>query len=114
MVLDSSEQSITSYNTKLEQKDKIIEELKMQLNLRTDFSSGNDQVAMQQKDNYSLRDRKFTMNVSNILPVVSEPSQLEILTNTLLEKQALLEAMTAEKNILALKVEKLEVYLLVS
>ena len=25
MVLDSSEQSITSYNTKLEQKDKIIE-----------------------------------------------------------------------------------------
>ena len=113
MVLDSSEQSITSYNTKLEQKDKIIEELKMQLNLQKDFSSGNGQVAMQQKDNYSLRDGKFNANVSNILPVVAEPSQIEILTNTLLEKQALLEAMTAEKNTLALKVEKLEVCLLI-
>ena len=83
----------------------------MQLtNLSKDFSSGNDQVEMQQKDEDSLRDGKFNAKVSN-MPVVAEPSQIEILTNTLLEKHALLEAVTAEKNILALKVEKLEVSL---
>ena len=108
-IRDSSDDNISAYNAKLEQKDKIIEELKMQLtNLTKDFSSGNDQVEMQQKDEDSLRDGKFNAKVSN-MPVVAEPSQIEILTNTLLEKHALLEAVTAEKNILALKVEKLEV-----
>jgi len=107
-IRDSSDDNISTYNAKLEQKDKIIEELKMQLsNLTKDFSSGNDQVEMQQKDEDSLRDGKFNAKVSN-MPVVAEPSQIEILTNTLLEKHALLEAVTAEKNILALKVEKLE------
>jgi hypothetical protein len=64
---------------------------------------------MQHKDNDSLKDGKFNTEISNIVPVVVEPSQIEILTNVLLEKQALLEALTAEKNTLALKVEKWEV-----
>ena len=85
----------------------MIEELKMQLKPSKDFTSGNDQVVMQ--DNDSLKDGKFNAKISNILPVVVEPSQIEILTNALLEKQALLEALTAEKNTLALKVEKWEV-----
>ena len=87
----------------------MIEELNMQLMPSKDFTSGNDQVVMQHKDNDSLKDWKFNAKISNILPVVVEPSQIEILTNTLLEKQALLEALTAEKNTLALKMEKWEV-----
>ena len=112
MVRDRSDLNISTCNAKLEEKDGIIEELKMQLtNLKKDFTSGNNQLDMQQTYDDSLRDGKFKAQVSK-MPVVVEPGQIEILTNTLLEKHALLEAVTAEKNILELKVEKLEVRLL--
>ena len=108
-VRDQSDYTTSTCNTKLEQKDKIIEELKMQItNLKKDSSSGYDQVEMQQQYDDSLRDGKFNAKVSN-MPIVTEPSQIEILTNTLLQKHALLEAVTTERNILTLKVEKLQV-----
>ena len=90
----------------------MIEELKRQLEQSKYFTSGNAQDVMQQMDNDSLKDGKFNTKISNIVPVVVEPSQIGILTNALLEKQTLLEALTAEKNTLALKLEKWEVGIL--
>ena len=110
---DSFESRTTWYNIKLEEKDEIIEELNRQPKTSRDFTWGNEQAVMQLKDNNSLKDGKFNAKISNIVPIVAEPSQIEILTNTLLEKQALLEALTAEKNTLALKVEKWEVCIII-
>ena len=91
----------------------MIEELKRQLEQSKYFTSGNAQDVIQQMDNDSLKDGKFNAKISNIVPVVVEPNQIGILTNALLEKQALLEALTAEKNTLALKVEKWEVCIII-
>ena len=107
-VQENAEFSSTIYNGKLEEKDKIIEDLRKQLKRSKEFTSGDDQIVMQHTDNDSQKDGKFNAKILNIVPVVVEPSQIEILTNALLEKQALLEALTAEKNTLALKVEKWE------
>ena len=102
---------MTSHNTKMEQKDKIIEDLKRQLKPSKDPTSSIERVEMQQKENDALKYNHINANVSEVTPVVVEDSQVAILTKALLEKQALLEAVTAEKNTLALKFETFEVYI---
>ena len=103
---ESSEPILASINAKMEEKDRIIEELKEQVKSSNNLTLGYNQVAMPHTD--TLKGENFNANISEVLPVV-EPSQIEILTKVLLEKQSLLEAVTAEKNTLVLKVESWEV-----
>ena len=70
------------------------------------FLAKNDHVAMQQKEIDTLEDDKFNAQVSEMILPVVETSQIKVLTKALLDKQAMLEAVTAEKNTLAFKVEK--------
>ena len=95
----------------MEENDKIIAELKRQLTHSKHITSGSDQVAMQQMENNALKYEHINVNATEISSVGAETSQIAILTNALLEKQAVLEAVTTEKNTLVLKLEKMEVHI---
>ena len=104
--------NIASLNSLLDQKDNMIKELSIQLKASKGFLAKNDHVAMQQKEIDTLEDDKFNAQVSEMILPVVETSQIKVLTKALLDKQAMLEAVTAEKNTLAFKVEKWKVCIL--
>ena len=107
------EASKSSLDAKIKQRDKVIGELRRQILVRSvktkDLASISENVKMQPCESEATGNNVCDAHEQESTPVVARNSQVAILTKTLLDKQALIEAITAEKTTLMLKVEALEV-----